>query len=395
VNHNDCENSKPELPGIIISNLADPIKLTEIEINGIAAEAVLPSSMVKVWTRLTLTSDDPAFHRVVSNLELVIAHYAKLSGFLVNLNHSNSVLLVIHADNSADLWIDSAAVCIKALAKRDMHAGALVFADDIADVTALAFPCVEIASKDRIIYLFRQNWRFGLFFDFNPDGSLSVEDTQKTLGTLFRRLRYHHLYDRVRDQAFIGRLIRTGWFPFAEIIGSDFEILANPCEAGFELGDAEDNLLRKFDDERLDRMFRRWINKPHFKTKERILKSGIEAFKRKDPVAVLKIILTEIEGVFSEAHRAATGRGARWKTALEFALKSAEQKAGVPDSLFFPSEFGVYMREYTFADFDPTSGVILSSSRHAVGHGAADERSYSLARALQALLTLDQLAFYS
>jgi hypothetical protein len=34
-------------------------------------------------------------------------------------------------------------------------------------------------------------------------------------------------------------------------------------------------------------------------------------------------------------------------------------------------------------------------ARHAVGHGAALAESYTLVRALQALLTLDQLAFYT
>jgi hypothetical protein len=36
-----------------------------------------------------------------------------------------------------------------------------------------------------------------------------------------------------------------------------------------------------------------------------------------------------------------------------------------------------------------------AGSRHAVGHGAAAADSYTDARALQALLTIDQLAFYT
>jgi hypothetical protein len=36
-----------------------------------------------------------------------------------------------------------------------------------------------------------------------------------------------------------------------------------------------------------------------------------------------------------------------------------------------------------------------ASSRHAVGHGAATQESYTMTRALQVILTLDQRAFYT
>jgi hypothetical protein len=380
---------------MVVGNLGDPIKLSDVQVNGIAAEAALPGSTIMVWTRLAITSDEPVFHRVVRNIEVLIAHHAKLAGKLINLSSSNSVLLVIRPDNSAELWIDTAAVIIRALAKRDMQPGSPVFEQDIGDVTAMAFPCASIGPSDRLVYVFRQDWRFALFFDFNPDGNLSLEDTQRELGTLFRRLKYCHLYDWLADQAFLSRIIQAGWFPFVEIVGREFEILANPCDAGFELIEAEEQLLQKFDNERLERMFRRWMVKPHFKPKEPILRSALDAYKRRDSVAVLKIVLTEIEGILAETYRAVNGKGAKLEKLLEFAARSAEQKAGVPDSLLFPSAFGRYLGDYTFANFDPTSGIVTSSSRHAVGHGAADASSYTMPRALQALLTLDQLAFYT
>jgi len=137
------------------------------------------------------------------------------------------------------------------------------------------------------------------------------------------------------------------------------------------------------------------MNKPHFMTKKAILQSAIDALKRQDSVAVLKIILTEIEGILSEAYRMVNGKGAKLGELLEFAAQSAEQKAGVPDSLLFPSAFVKYLKDYTFAKFDPMAGTATSGSRHAVGHGAARADSYTQTRALQALLTLDQLAFYT
>jgi hypothetical protein len=105
------------------------------------------------------------------------------------------------------------------------------------------------------------------------------------------------------DKAVLGRLVDAGWFPFVEILPSDFRALADAAEAGFDLGEAETNLLGKFDGNRLDEMFARWIAKPHFAAKKDILSSAVQAFKAKDPVACITIVLTEIEGVLDDAYR--------------------------------------------------------------------------------------------
>lgn len=384
-----------KLPGTLAGNLGEPIKLTGVKLAGVAAESARSGTQLKVWTRLSLTSDEPFFHRVVENLGGVIAHHAREAGKLIMLNQANSVLMVIHPDDTGELWVDTVAVSIFARVKRNVAAGNPVFDRDIADVTGMWFPCVEVKPADRILYLFRQEWRFGLFFDFNPDGNLSFERASRDLGTLFRHLRYRHLYDVLADKAVFGRLLQAGWFPFVEIIGDDFRKLALACEAGFELDDEESRLVQAFDQERLDRMFARWIARPHFKSKERILRSALNAYINQDPVAVLKIVLTEIEGLLREAHKTATGKMAPTKELLKFAVTSAEQRAGAPNTLMFPSAFAEYLEAYTFAKFDPMAQSGCAGSRHAVGHGAADAGTYTQARALQALLTLDQLAFYT
>lgn len=116
----------------------------------------------------------------------------------------------------------------------------------------------------------------------------------------------------------------------------------------------------------------------------------------KKPASVIKIILTEIEGVLNDAHKAVHGgQGAKIKDLLAFTQASAEHRAGGPDSLFFPAAFGHYLAAHTFANFDPVANTGTAGSRHAVGHGAATQDSYTMTRALQAILTLDQLAFYT
>lgn len=389
------EPSPAPAPGIIAGNLGKPLTLTDLQLNGITAEHVRGGSTVKIWTRLWLTSDDKGFHKIAEGLAGHIQHRCNEAGHRADLRRGNFVLLVIHPDNTGDLWVDTAAVLLNVMIKRPLAAGAPVFENDIADVTGMSFPLVEIAKEDRIVCLFRQGWRFAFFCDFNPDNDLSIQGMEKVLGTLHRRLKYRDLYDAVADQNIFGRLVDAGWFPFAEIIGSEFRQLADCCEAGFDLEDDEKKIVTAFDSARAEKMFARWMAKPHFAGKERLLRSALNNFIAQDSVAVLKIVLTEIEGILAEAYRRTHGKGAKIKKLLEFAVESAEQKVGQSDTLLFPAAFAHYLQSHTFADFDPAAQTGKANSRHAVGHGAADADSYTQVRALQALLTLDQLAFYT
>jgi hypothetical protein len=291
--------------------------------------------------------------------------------------------------------MDTAAVSMAAMAKRAVSAGEAVFDSDIIDVVAVDFPDVEIVPTDKIIYVFREAWRFGLGFDFNPENKFNRDAFARGLGTLFRKLKYRHLYELLENPTLFSQLTAAGWFPFSEIIGHEFKDLLQASEAGFALADAETKLLAAFGADRIDRILARWLQKPHFKSKERLLVTALNAYKSNDPVSVLKIILTEIEGVLANAYGEAVGGHANLASLLKFATEAAERKAGAPDTLFFPAAFAEYLRSYTYAKFDRSTGDIQAGSRHAVGHGAAEAASYTQTRALQAILTLDQLAFYT
>lgn len=380
-----------------VRNIGEPLRFSNVEpLAGFAAEAAKGGQQIKVWTKLALTSHDPLFHRLVENLASVINHMAQQNGVGVNLRRADTVLLILKPDASAELWLDTAAVSIRCAVKRAIAAGTVIFENDIADITGMTFPCVTFGEGDKVLCLFRQDWSFGFAFDMNPEGKLDIEGFTSTLGTLYRELRYKHLYDALKKPEVFDRLITAGWFPFAEIITAEFSELLRHCEAGFEVGEIEDRIIAKFDDARMQHILERWIAKPHFATKAELLKAAASAFRNKEPVAVIKILLTEIEGVLNDAHRATHGgQGAKLKDLLAFAEASAEHKAGGSNTLLFPKAFGHYLREHTFANFDPVAKTGDAGSRHAVGHGAASQDSYTMPRALQAILTLDQLAFYT
>jgi hypothetical protein len=284
---------------------------------------------------------------------------------------------------------------LNVILKRGAKAGEAILEQDIVDVNGMDFPAVAIGATDRVICLFREGWRFGLLFDFNPDEQFDRSSMRAALGTLYRTMRYRRLYDALKDEPTFKRLVAAGWFPFAEIITSEFNELLGSCEAGFDLTEDEEKIIASFEKQRLEKVFERWMLKPHFAGKEGLLRAAISAFLAGEPIASIKIVLTEIEGILADAYKAAHGKRAKLKTLLAFAVQSAAEKTGAPDTLLFPSAFADYLKDYTFADFERDGPAPKAGSRHAVGHGAADSQSYTMARALQAILTLDQLAFYT
>lgn len=207
-------------------------------------------------------------------------------------------------------------------------------------------------------------------------------------------MKYADLYAAMAHQPTFGQLVGAGWFPFLELMNGEFGKLVTMCQSGFGLNDEETTLVVRFDEARLDRMIERWMQRPHLKSRELILRSAVNAFKARDPVSVIKNVLTEIEGVLADAYFRAHGEHTRrLKRLLDFAIELAAKQAG-KGTLYFPTEFAVYLRDYAFADFDRARGS-ETASRHAVGHGALAADQYTMHRALQALLTLDQFAFYT
>lgn len=389
----DVENR----PGVLVGNAGEPVRFAKITApDAVLAQSGIAGQQVVAWRRYAMTSDDPLFHRIAFNFRDMILQMARENGAAVNIERANTLLFVMKADQSAELWLDAAAMMIQGVIKRSMGAGHVVFESDIADITGVTFPLVNIQPEDRVICIFREGWRFAMAFDFNPEGHLDLAVFSKALGTLHRTVRYREIYEVIENAPVFERLLGAGWFPFVEILGREITSIADLIKEGLDLACVENKLIDAFDQLRIDRIYERWITKPHFASRSELLKSGLDAFARKDPISCIKTLLTEIEGILNDAYRAAhNGQGARTKELLHFAIESATTRAGLPNSLMFPEAFARYLDEHTFANFDPVANTGSASSRHAVGHGAAPAESYTMTHALQTILALDQLMFYT
>jgi hypothetical protein len=97
--------------------LQPPIRLQGVNANGVVLAAAQKGEKVTVSFRAAMASDDPAFHQLAENFEGVIVHGLQKAGSpLVWINDAHNALLVVHSDDSADLWVNNVA---KALIERE------------------------------------------------------------------------------------------------------------------------------------------------------------------------------------------------------------------------------------------------------------------------------------
>jgi hypothetical protein len=172
-------------------------------------------------------------------------------------------------------------------------------------------------------------------------------------------------------------------------------MFANCCEAGFDLGDEEAKLIAK-------------VRCPAVGAYVQPL-DGEAAFRREATASAFgpKILSGRRRGTGHQERVDRDRRHPRRSLPQHSRQGGAHQNAsgvccciggaesGAVGHILFPTAFAHYLKSHTFANFDPVDNRGSAGSRHAVGHGAAAAETYTMIRALQALLTLDQLAFYT
>lgn len=375
-------------------NLGTHLKIQNIRINGIATNNVMAGEEAWILTRAEITSDQPEFYTIMKNVSHLVTDRAQKTGAHVSLDRAAALLLVTHEDGTADLYIHDVPMTMEILAKHDVAAGDVVYRSGIADVRRVRLPGVELAPTDGVMFCWKIGWKFALFFDLTPNRTLDIDAMERSLGKLYRHLSFEEMYAALGDPDLFTKLIQAGWFPFVEIVGGELDKLFNAHRMNFNIEAEEQELLKKFDASRIDAIGERWWKRPCLADRRAILEPALEAFKRKDSVSTLKIILTEIEGIIQAAHITDAGSGASIKDLLAYASEKGIKKTGDETSLLFPKEFLKYLSDYTYARFDSKKPEGDVMSRHSAGHGGARAEAYTQVRALQAILTLDQLSFY-
>ena len=283
------------------------------------------------------------------------------------------------------------------LARRPLQAGAVVTDRDIADIRRVRFPEINFDPNDKVVYCFNAGWKFGLFFDLGSPRSSTVDELELAWGTLRRYLTYEHVYDGLvgLDAAYM-RV--DGWFPFVELVGKDFRTLRDAYAPAGDLDGLVERLVTSFDAARLNAIMARWWAKPAFKAKQALLGAGVEAFRSgtsEGAIQCIKTLHSELEGLIRTIYLEDKGRssGVKINDLLQHVVERGLAKAESDQSMLLPKEFFTYLKDVLFANFNVDRGDV-ELSRNSSSHGVARPADYTRARALQAILAIDQLCFY-
>jgi hypothetical protein len=377
-----------------VSGIQPTLRLKNFHLHGIAQGNTYAGEAAVIATHGYTTSDDPDFYIYQKKLNSLLESRAKSQNAVISWSGINCYLLVLHKDGDADLYLNNIPQTLNIKVKENIKVGQAIYQSQIADVTSMEIPGIKFEVTDGIIFCFRVGWKFVYYINIRTKESpLNIQKLKTELGSIYRSVFFQEIYDGLKDDELFIKVIKAGWFPFLEIIGGEFEQLQTSYKDNFNIPVEESKLISKFGEKRVLKIAERWWSNPVLKEKEIILQSALDAFLRNDPVACLKTILTEIEGVLREAYKQ-IGERATTDELLEFAIKCVVEKSD-ENSLLFPHPFLKYLQDQTFANFDPkkseSSGL---TSRHTVGHGMAKPESYTMTKALQAILTFDQIVLY-
>lgn len=358
---------------------------------GFAVETAQSGEMAKIQTRGSLVSDSPLFYTYIDQISGIFLK-------TVLVGHVFQFLVLIHEKLSADLYLNDLPVKVLMMTKRDIKKGEVVTTNDIADIQQLSFEGINIKDTDKVIYCFKVGWKFALFFDLDREDPLNVPAMEAELGALHRYLSFQYVYDILESKPHFELLLKDGWFPFIEILASEFKELS---QAYKNLPDPQarvQEIVAKFNERRIGRIVNKWWSKELFSEKRAILESGIQSYLSDDAkgfIACIKILLTEIEGIIRLHYFKETGKGkdVHIPDLINHVFDKGRSKTGSEASLFFPRDFLYYLKEAIFPQFDLEKGNI-ALSRHTSSHGVAKVEDYSKIRAVQVILILDQLYFY-
>jgi hypothetical protein len=301
-------------------------------------------------------------------------------------------------------------VLLEIRAKRDLKAGEIVTQGDVADIRKVRFQDVKIVDTDKIVYCFKVGWRFGLFFDLAPRSQpvgvvqpiavskLNTEKMELSIGGLRRYLSFYHVYKVLESETQFVDMIKGGWFPFVEILGTEYKKLSEIYQNKFDFENRINAIVNNFNDERIKKITEKWWKNKNFLSKKSLIEAGINAYLQNNHdgfVNCIKNLWTEVEGILREIYYSETGKGDGIKSSdlISHIIEKAKNKSGSEHSLFLPLPFLKYLQDVVFANFNVETGII-DMSRNASSHGVANASQYTKDRALQLILILDQIFFY-
>ena len=357
------------------------------DLSGLSLNAARRGENVRVLQRAFLSSYDDDHRHYFGQ---ILGQFAGVTATL-----ANDVLIVIRGQEARIYRTFPLMLNIRP--KVAIQPGRAVFQDEILDIEEVRFRDavyeVDIRDRDKLVWLFRVDWSFGLYFDFS--GQSTIPELWKILGECYRAMHFHAVYAFFSDPANPERLIDRGWFPFIQLSTNEFRQLRHGISEPSELDAIEDRIVEAFTTERIDRVTGRWWTNPAFRDKKEIITAGLNAYKENNDekmINCIKNLMSETEGIVQLHFHRNLGRSPTTRELMEYVSDRGKEAFPTSGSLAFPELFHDYLDTFLFRGFDLADGVELS--RHSVAHGVAKAEQYTRTRALQVILSLDQIHHY-
>lgn len=347
-------------------------------------------SVVKVLVKAGLTSDDKDFSNYIEQISNQFFHPNK-----INPDYVTHFVILLHEDGTGDLYYGTLPVAIEARAKNNVKKGQMTYLRDIADVRRFKFNDVDVKSSDKVICLFKNGWKFGLYFDLDRQKPLDLDGLALALGSMYKELLFHHFFALIGSGVTLQKMMGDGWFPFIDLIPDNFLKLKDAYKKGNKR-EKINEILDSYNETTLKKVTDRWWALEVMKKKRSIIQSGVNLYiagGKENYIASIKTLISEIEGIVRLSLDGSPGlpKGAGIQDQISYVIEKEVEFSGSRDSLLTPDNFLKYLNEEIFKHFD--FGGDPELSRHSVAHGAAGARKYTRARALQVILTIDQLYF--
>ncbi len=374
-----------------LEGLYEPDIIENFQIDGFSAKTVEAGEMATVVQKIFITSLEKDFSLIATNLLSLIVSIDPGASL-------NSLLVIIKPDNKGYVYYRFP-FGYQAIVKRDIEAHRAFFRKDIVDINSVFFKDMVIdlnpEDGDRLIWLFRQNWTFGLFFDLS--GKLKSELVLEEMGICYRRLAYLSEYLFLEKSSNFTQMVEDGWFPFVALIGDGIGSIRTYYEEGEKQPSIINGLISSFDKAKLTDITSRWWSNPLFSSKQKILQAGVNSYlanTEEGYINAVKNLSTEIEGIIRVSYNKDYQKKPNSiKELKEYITGKGQNKFSSLGSLCFPDKFLDYLSNYIFKSFDVQTGKI-PESRHSVAHGVAQDNVYNQEFALKLILTLDNIYFF-
>jgi len=304
---------------------------------------------------------------------------------------------IIHADLKVEVYINELEIYGEALAAKSVKAGEPVRKSDVYHFHRISFKDLEFPPDSAYIVILNNGWDRILCYDFGPinekENYHPIDyDVGRFIGAGLSASIFYDIFDL--DESEWDKVISSGWFPFSYLGYEQQKTLFAYIKAGWNTDEIEktiDELFCKGSEVWLEQIATNEKIAQHYG----IIESAMKYHINKQYDASIHILYPRIEALLREDFiRANPSKEGRRQEALSEHIPTSITQHTHSITRLFPEQFGEYIREYYFKDFN-VSCMSDFVRRNTLGHGVATAASFTRKSSLIGFLILDQIHRYT